>query len=452
MRDTIFIGHATPEDNEFTMWLQSKLQNEGYNCECDLSFLLGGEADYWKSLQDILEISTIKYILVISKVTFEKSGVLDEWEHCKTIERQEKLKDFIIPVKIDNSSYSSRIGLNRRNIISFENNWASGLKKLLRKLEYDDVPRQKSNSLSVKDWFDNVYTNWSGIDTGESDVFFSNWIKIPITPSKIFFYKFQNEVQAKAVLKNNIIYPAFRHGNVLVTFQKKLNYYLEDNQFDVYPSQIVSKDTEDIYNRYDSDEFPTFSDFRRLFVRLMRECFERYLSDKDLQFFDLSTSRCYFHEHNPEKKIKGEFIVNDKQKKIGVTGKYYESFWHYAISFKPILFPELCYSLKNHIIFTDDGKSPWSDSKKMHKARRDKGKNMRNKEWRDQQLAFLASLSDNDKGELVILASEDENIVVSTTPILFKADFSYIEPNDKGRVASLDHYIEEEEFYEEENF
>jgi len=54
IRDTIFIGHATPDDNEFTLWLQSKLKNEGYNCECDLSLLLGGEADYWKNLQEFL--------------------------------------------------------------------------------------------------------------------------------------------------------------------------------------------------------------------------------------------------------------------------------------------------------------------------------------------------------------------------------------------------------------
>ena len=133
-RDTIFIGHATPEDNEFTTWLQSKLINEGYKCECDLTFLLGGEADYWQNLQDFLTNNTAKYILVVSKDTFNKQGVLDEWEHCRSLERQFNLTDFIIPVKIDSSPYNARIGLNRRNIIPFEEFWGTGLKRLLKKL------------------------------------------------------------------------------------------------------------------------------------------------------------------------------------------------------------------------------------------------------------------------------------------------------------------------------
>lgn len=449
-RDTIFIGHATPEDNEFTLWLQSKLQNEGYKCECDLSFLIGGEADYWKNLQEILENKTIKYILVVSEITFKKQGVLDEWEHCKSIERQNQLTDFIIPIKIDNSSFNSRIGLNRKNIIPFEENWASGLKRLLRKLSYDQVPKEEPNLLSINDWYDNVYTNWSGIEKEEKDTFFSNWLKIPQIPEKVYFYKFSNEEQAKAVLKNNIIYPAYRHGDIIVTFQKSLEYFLTDKAFEVKPSEIISKSTKNVFIRYDDDVFPTFKDFKRLFVRLLKECFERYLIDKNLLKYELSNSSCFFFEHNEEEKIKGKFIVNEKAKKIGVTGKYYEDYWHYAISFKPMLYPELCFSLKNHIIFTNDKKTPWNDAKKMHKARRDKGKNMRNKEWRDQLLAFLSSLANDEDSEIIIPVAENENIVLSTIPILFNANFSYIEPNDKERLNSIDGHMDEDDYYNDE--
>ena len=69
-RDILFIGHANPEDNEFTLWLQAKLINEGYRAECDISYLLGGEEDYWKSLQELLENNSAKYLLVLSKKTF----------------------------------------------------------------------------------------------------------------------------------------------------------------------------------------------------------------------------------------------------------------------------------------------------------------------------------------------------------------------------------------------
>lgn len=450
MRDTIFIGHATPEDNEFTLWLQSKLQNEGYKCECDLSFLIGGEADYWKNLQDFLENNSIKYVLVISDVTFNKQGVLDEWEHCKSIERQYELSDFIIPIKIDDSPFNARIGLNRRNIISFENNWAVGLKRLIRKLKNDNVPKEQPNNLSINDWYDNVYTNWSGIEKDTTDTFFSNWVTINNTPQKVYFYKFDNEKQANAVLENNIIYPAYRHGNIVVSFQKSLNYYITDKDFDVEPIEIISKDVAGAFTWYETDEFPDYHDYRRLLVRLLNNCFERYLQDKELSKYDLSNSSCYFFNYSEENKIKGKFQINNKSKNIGVAGKYYDDYWHYAISFKTLLYPELCFSIKNHIIFTDTNNTPWQDSKKMHKARRDKGKNMRNKEWRDQLLAFLSLLSDNENEEIVIPVAENENIILSTTPKMFTAPFSYIEPNDEERLKSIDDFVDEEEFYNDE--
>jgi len=447
-RDIVFIGHATPEDNEFTLWLQSKLKNEGYNCECDLSFLLGGESDYWKSLQDILQDRSIKYILVVSNVTFNKQGVLDEWEQCKSIERQYQLNDFILPVKVDKSPYNARIGLNRRNIISFENNWGEGLKRLLRKLANDQVPKAVPNSNSIMDWYDNVYTTFSGVEYNEKDTFYSNWLKIPVLPKKISFYKFYNEEQAKAML-GNLVYPGFRHGNMIVTFQKTLSYFLAAENLEIKPVEHITKFCSDALEWYDSDEFPTYSDFRRLLVRLIRENFEAYLKEMKLIPYELSNRNCYFFEHK-EEKSKGRFNLNGKVKNIGVTGKYYDTFWHFAVSFQPMLHPELCLSFKNHIIFTDDGIKPWSDKKQMHSARRNKGKTMHNKEWRDQLLAFLSCLSNTESSDIVLNVGEEEIITLSTTPITFEAKFSYIEPNDEERLKPIDSYLDEEEFYDDE--
>lgn len=448
-RDTIFIGHATPEDNEFTLWLQSKLIGEGYKCECDLSFLIGGEADYWKSLQDFLEKQTIKYILVVSDITFEKAGVLDEWEQCKSIEKQLNLKDFIIPVKIDKAPFNARIGLNRRNIVIFENNWATGLKRLLKKLGNDNVPKNNESATPLSDWYENVYTNWSGIDKKFNDTFYSNWVKIPRLPSTIYFYKFQNEKQAAEVLKNNMVYPAYRHGNIIVSFQKSLDYYLTDKGFEVTPSEIIQKNTSDAFDWYEDDEFPTYHDFRRLLVRLVNTCFDMYLQSLDLQEYELSNSKCYYFEHKEEERVKGSFNVGANTHNIGVTGKYYEDFWHFAISFKTLLSPEFCISLKNHIIFTSDGKKAWDDNKKMHSARRRKGKTMYNKEWRNQLLAFLSSLSNTDNSKMSVIVAESETIELSTTPILFNANFGYEEPNDEKRLMPIDSYLDEEEYYQE---
>jgi len=42
-RDTLFITHATPEDNGFLIWLAFRLEMLGYKTWIDKQHLLGGE-------------------------------------------------------------------------------------------------------------------------------------------------------------------------------------------------------------------------------------------------------------------------------------------------------------------------------------------------------------------------------------------------------------------------
>lgn len=55
MRDTIFISHATPEDNEFTIWLASRLELLGYKVWIDKNELLGGEV-FWADIEDVISM------------------------------------------------------------------------------------------------------------------------------------------------------------------------------------------------------------------------------------------------------------------------------------------------------------------------------------------------------------------------------------------------------------
>ena len=42
-RDSIFISHANPEDNEFTVWLGARLTATGYEVWADVLRLRGGQ-------------------------------------------------------------------------------------------------------------------------------------------------------------------------------------------------------------------------------------------------------------------------------------------------------------------------------------------------------------------------------------------------------------------------
>lgn len=116
----------------------------GYKTWIDKDGLLGGER-FWATIQKAIE-SSIKVLFVYSKNIVTKDGLLkqgieNEIEYAKSIASQYGLQDFIIPLHLDASPYNLAIGLPNINHIPFNNNWADGLKQLIRKLEKDSIPK-----------------------------------------------------------------------------------------------------------------------------------------------------------------------------------------------------------------------------------------------------------------------------------------------------------------------
>jgi len=52
-RQALFISHASPEDNAFTIWLGAKLAAAGYEVWADILRLTGGD-DWQRKLEDAL--------------------------------------------------------------------------------------------------------------------------------------------------------------------------------------------------------------------------------------------------------------------------------------------------------------------------------------------------------------------------------------------------------------
>ncbi len=70
-RDIVFISHATPEDNDFTIWLASRLQLLGYKVWIDKNGLLGGEK-FWEEIDQVIRYKAIKVLLVYSQNICQK--------------------------------------------------------------------------------------------------------------------------------------------------------------------------------------------------------------------------------------------------------------------------------------------------------------------------------------------------------------------------------------------
>jgi hypothetical protein len=107
MRETIFISHSTPEDNDFTIWLSSRLELSGYKIWYDKEGLLGGEKQ-WEEINNVIRNEACKVLLIYSEnICFNKKpgklkdGINKEIELAESIAKRENLKDFIIPCKIN---------------------------------------------------------------------------------------------------------------------------------------------------------------------------------------------------------------------------------------------------------------------------------------------------------------------------------------------------------------
>lgn len=125
-----------------------------------------------------------------------------------------------------------------------------------------------------------------------------------------------------------------------------------------------------------------------------------------------------------------------KSKRTQDGAKVPDGFWHYALSASVQLLPFPRLALRHHVLFTDDGQTPWSDPDRMHKARRSVCKNWWNAEWRDRLFAFTATLVSGD--EMLIPAGDGVFIAVAMKPMRFISPWTFYQ----GTEPALDELTE----------
>jgi hypothetical protein len=105
--------------------------------------------------------------------------------------------------------------------------------------------------------------------------------------------------------------------------------------------------------------------------------------------------------------------------------------WHFAVSAKSQLFPVPAYSLRTHVLFSDDGENIWESDSRLHRARMSQCANWWNDDWRDRLLAFVAWLSQRADAVSIPLSSE-ESLRVGAHPVTVVSPITY-EPPAKAR-------------------
>jgi len=454
-KDILFLSHANPEDNHFTEWLYAQLTLAGYKCWCDLESLHGGERDFSEVIQKIISEDACKFLLVFSLHTFTKDFVIDEFDFAKSFAKKNKIKDFIFPIRIADVDYDTRIGLNRYNHFQFYPSWPEGLAKLLKRIHYDGIPKSTEKRTQIlSSWATNKFALDSGI-TSVQRKYFSNWWQINSLPEFIYVYQYVNETQAEAIIQEETVYPKIRHGNCVVAFQRNIiTICTKHEDIEVHPSNVFKLSIPDILKEsYVNEEFPTFDDAQNFLKRLLKKSLKDFLFRTGLSRHKMSGKQdCFFYKKHNQRAYKVKVVYPSGKTNRTLLGKYLDNYWHFGISFKVLLEPFVCFSMKSHLIFTHDGFTKWDDDELMFKARRKKGRMMFNKEWRDFLMAILYSFRD-EEGKILLVFNDEQLLEMLPYTISFEADFDYTEPTKESRISLLTEDFsteEDEEFLETE--
>lgn len=452
MRDVLFISHATPDDNEFTLWLALQLAREGYNIWCDLTGFLGGE-DTWRDIDKLIRSATVKFLYVLSRNSNDRIGVLKELQVAENVVRDHGFVDFIIPIHIDDLPHREfNIQVARLHAICFEDGWANGLKKLLEKLSRSNTPKNSNVTPdAVTNWWREHFSSDEGVEA-VAETYLSNWFPVVNPPSHIFFHVLQRVTMGRLGLSAEPPYPAVSEGEFLISFApaKDLTEYLEEG---VIISRTLAFELSSFLNAEIENQPVDRADAGRITRRLLKLAWQNSNSTKRLPAFDLSNAECgYFLK---------DFASEDKVFFNGVDGNRTwrqlvgyatvtkgKRFWHFAIQSKPVTHPFVGFCVKPHVLFSDDGKTIWDQPKRMHRARRSQCKTWYNPEWRDRLLAAMSWLAGTAQGIPLRLAA-DSRAQVSKLPLEFDSPVSYLEPGEYA-PRDDDHIEDEDEEDEDE--
>lgn len=439
-RDTVFISHANPEDNEFAQWLSLRLVNEGYKVWSDVTKLIGGEA-WWTEVEDALRKATAKFLFVLSRVSNRKDGTLKELQLADTVRKALGIKDFIIPMRLDDIAHQDmNVLIHRLNAISFTENWAYGLGRLLEKLLRDTVPRNTTahNAALASSWWE---SNRGGYDliTPGPEVYLSNWFAIDSLPKAICIHRLDGHTWQP----DPEGFPATSTGEYLISFASQRDLGLSGAS-----TTVVS--TTEVFSRKET-WFPLDkAAILNAAVNMLRQAWDNAMADIGLPFYTMANERkCHFFTEAivGDKKLISFSISDDirgKRSLVGVSGK---KFWHFGISAHPQLEPVLAFIVRYHVLFSSDKATIWESTRALHRARRATCKSWWNDEWRDRLLLSLYWIAQKGGEQDVIsldLSSENK-VKLSILPVRFQAPIAY----DDAKVKSAPILNEEDDFLDQ---
>lgn len=430
-RTVIFISHANPEDNDFALWLSAKLQASGYQTWVDFENLRGGSI-FWEEIEETIRHQCAKFVFLQSATSLKRSNVLNEVDLAVSVERRQALKNFVIPIRVDKSSFDDTyIALRRKLSIDCSIDWKRGLTDILEILDEDRVPRVDSDAqISFHHWHER--SNADETLVPRLDEYISNWYEIIQFPRSLTWNRLSkndNKIcNINSIISNDLRFSFFHEVPIEYESDKQGTIILKDFLTG------ISLDEQTITRRQ----------AHWIVSRLTQQAWENTMRDLGLRAYQMSGyRRAWFWPGNEleGKKISYVDAFGDKHSRLLIgRSRKYNVCWHFAAEAK-LSFEGFCkVVLRPHVVFTRDGIVPLESPKLMHRLRRSFCKNWWNGRWRDLLGAFVQSIATTDA---LSLQAGNSQILVDTQPIIFVSPFTSIVEKASTEEGTIDDVAED---------
>lgn len=417
-RNIVFISKATPEDDEFVLWLAPKLEAAGYRVFADIQSLKAG--DRWrKEVTAALQKSAIKMLLCCRDASLKKEGVQEEIGMALDLSKELNDKRFLIPLRLE--KFKKIFGIGEIQYIDFVGSWANGLQKLFGELDEENVPKREGQTSINPNW--ELYKQRFSIDVQRvEEQLTTNWIKMLSLPNEINYYEPKGAVDLDVFKRICSVsrYPVEIYLNGIYSFMslEEVNDQFSsigifENKYSCFIQEFISHGA----------ERPAIKarEASNLVSSMFRKAWNIMCRDKGLREYAYS-SQIGFHVDKSivsiGKKIPwgGKNNRRSSMLRNGSKGKI----WEYGITAIPSFWPFLHFKLKSRILFSElDGVEAGSvidDVQKQHKLRRSVCGGWRNKAWHGRLMAYLKILSDDS--EIILLPlSSDLSVELAGLPI-----------------------------------
>lgn len=412
-----------------TLWLSSRLTLAGYSVWNDVERLDGGDP-FWADIQHAIRSDTAKYLLIASRLSVTRNGVLRELTEADNVASKLKDPTFVIPLKIDDIPWDEMpIQANQSNGIDFSKDWGTGLGKLLATLEKDGISKKAGPTEIEK--ICSLYTRAAAKVRNESSSALVNALRIRSLPDKMV-YSFAT-LASEADLrerKRQIEVACEQYGRLLISFANT-------------GTMLASAPTElGLEHRFTltTEEFllggaatgPQMipGDARSRLTSIVRQAIEGHLTSIGLKRFNFGT---WYVPVNWLGKKNATYQRHDGTAAYrALTGKAKHHTWHFGFSLKVFL-GDSTVRLTPQVLFSADGGEPYPDQKQL---RRRHCKLWWNDTWRDRLQALVSELFAGTGGLVNISAGGGAGVVVegellrAAMPVSYSEDDVYL-PDDE---------------------